>query len=273
MNNDEIIELEALCRQVRRDILTALLAAGSGHTGGSFSSVELLVALYWKVMRIDPDNPGWPERDRFILSKGHACPLLYSVLARRGFFPVEELVTLRKLDSRLQGYPDMRKTPGLDSSTRSLGQGLSVANGLALGARMQNLNYRVFCLLGDGEIQEGQVWEAAMTAAHYRLNNVCAILDNNGFQIDGRIEEVMNIYPIAEKWSSFNWNVIEVDGHDIQAIMAAFNRVSRARERPTLILAHTLKGKGVSFIEEQIDWHNRVPNRDEYERAMTELAD
>ncbi|MDP7423132.1 MAG: transketolase [bacterium] len=273
ISRNEVLHLESICRQVRRDILGMLLTAGSGHAGGSLSAVELLVALYWKVLRHDASNPSWTDRDRFILSKGHACPVLYSVLARRGFFPVSDLSTLRKQGSILQGHPDFRKTPGIDVSTGSLGQGLSIANGLSLGGRFQQKNYRVYCLLGDGEIQEGQVWEAAMTAAHYHLNTVCAIVDNNGLQIDGRIEEVKNIYPITEKWRAFNWHVVEVDGHDLRQILAAYTKAIRTRKRPTLILAHTIKGKGISFIEEQVDWHGKAPNQDEYERAMEELAE
>lgn len=268
-NNDQ---LRALCTTVRRDIVEMTAAAGSGHPGGSLSAVELLVGLYFNVMRHDPANPVWPERDRFILSKGHACPVLYSVLARAGYFPAQELKTLRKMGSRLQGHPNMLVLPGLDNSSGSLGQGLSIANGLALAARLNNEQHRVYCLLGDGEIQEGQVWEAAMTSAHYKLDNVCAILDYNNLQIDGCCDDVMCIAPVAEKWQAFGWHTIEIDGHNLDEILNAYQEASQTSCRPTIIIARTVKGKGVSFMENVAGWHGKAPDATELALALAELG-
>lgn len=265
-------DLSLLCRQVRRDILQMTHAAGSGHPGGSLSAVEILVSLYFDQMHLDPSNPEDPNRDRFLLSKGHAAPLLYSVLAHRGFFDPALLPTLRQMGSPLQGHPHMDKLPGLDCSSGSLGQGLSVANGLALAARRRGKNYRTYCLLGDGEVQEGQVWEAAMTAAHFALDNVCAIVDDNGVQLDGATQDIMNVAPLPDKFRAFGWHVIEVNGHDLTALAAAFRLAAVTHGRPTVLIAHTVKGKGVSFMEGQAAWHGKAPNQQELEAALTEVG-
>lgn len=264
-------ELQQTCLEVRRDIVRMTHAAGSGHPGGSLSAVELLVGLYFTKLRHDANNPTWPERDRFVLSKGHAAPVLYSILARRGYFPVDELVTLRKLGSRLQGHPNMLALPGLDNSSGSLGQGLSIANGLAMAARLNQMDYRVYCLMGDGELQEGQVWEAAMTAAHRKLDNVCALVDYNNLQIDGDVEDVKGIHPLAEKWSAFNWHVMVIDGHDLNQVLAAYDEAASVKGKPSVIIAKTIKGKGVSFMENQADWHGKAPNQAQLEQALAEL--
>ena len=264
-------DLPALCRQVRRDILTMTHAAGSGHPGGSLSAVEILVSLYFDQMTLDPSQPQDPDRDRFLLSKGHAAPLLYSVLARRGFFDPALLPTLRPLDSPLQGHPHMDRLPGLDCSSGSLGQGLSIANGLALAARQQGKTYRTYCLLGDGEVQEGQIWEAAMTAAHFGLDNVCAIVDDNGVQLDGLTREIMAVEPLNEKFRAFGWHVIDVDGHDLTALAAAFQEAKATQGKPTVLIARTVKGKGVSFMEGQPAWHGKAPNDQELAAALQEI--
>lgn len=264
-------DLPALCRQVRRDILTMTHAAGSGHPGGSLSAVEILVSLYFGQMTLDPARPQDPHRDRFLLSKGHAAPALYSVLARRGFFDPALLPTLRQLDSPLQGHPHMDRLPGLDCSSGSLGQGLSIANGLALAARHRGQTYRAYCLLGDGEVQEGQIWEAAMTAAHFGLDHVCAIVDDNGVQLDGLTRDIMNVEPLGEKFLAFGWHVIGVDGHDLSALAAAFQEAKATKGKPTVLLARTVKGKGVSFMEGQPAWHGKAPNAKELSAALAEL--
>lgn len=264
-------ELNQICREIRRDILTMTNAAGSGHPGGSLSCVEIMVELYFDEMRLKPEEPQWPGRDRFILSKGHVAPALYSVMARRGFFPVEELVTLRKLGSRLQGHPSMKSLPGLENSSGSLGQGLSICNGMALAAKFDGKDTRHFCLMGDGEQQEGQVWEAAMSAGHYHLDNVCAIIDYNGLQIDGTTDEVMTIDPIGDKYRAFNWHVIEVDGHDIDGLKRAFAQARATKGHPTAVIARTVKGKGVSFMENAAGWHGKAPNDSELEKALAEI--
>jgi transketolase len=258
---------------IRRDIVSMLSAAGSGHTGGSLSCTDLLTVLYFAELRHDPARRDWPERDRFILSKGHAAPALYSVLARSGYFPVETLATLRKLGSSLQGHPDMNKTPGVEMSTGSLGQGLSVACGLAAAGRKPDGScaYRVYALLGDGELDEGQVWEAAMSAAHHRLSNLCALIDRNGLQIDGSVCEVMSLDPLADKWKAFNWNVLEINGHDYSEILSALDRARQETRQPTVIIANTVKGKGVSFTENQVCWHGVAPNQEQACRALDEL--
>jgi len=266
-------ELREIARKIRVDILKMLNRAKSGHSGGSLSAVEILVSLYYVVMHHRPDDPEWRERDRFVLSKGHAAPLLYAVLASCGYFPKEELGTLRKLGSRLQGHPKAKSLPGVEVSTGSLGQGLSIANGIALGVRLDNLPSRVYALLGDGEIQEGMVWEAAMSASHYSLDNLCAVIDNNGFQIDGAVNRVMNIYPIAEKFSAFGWNVYEVDGHDFIQLIEAFNRAKTAKGKPSVIVARTIKGKGVSFMEGKYEYHGVPPTDAELEQALKELGE
>ena len=268
----DLQELQALCKEVRRDIVKMTAAAGSGHPGGSLSSVELLVSLYFAKMRHDPQRPDWANRDRFVLSKGHVAPVLYSVLARSGYFPIDELLTLRKLGSRLQGHPHMLSLPGLDNSSGSLGQGLSQANGLALAARLNGQDYRVYCLLGDGELQEGQVWEAIMTAAHYKLANVCAIVDYNNLQIDGTVEEIIGLDPLDDKWKAFNWHVISIDGHDIEQVLAAYDEAESIKDKPTVIIAKSIKGKGVSFMENVAGWHGKAPNADELAKALAELA-
>jgi len=264
--------LREIARQVRIDIVEMLYRARSGHTGGSLSVVEALVSLYFQAMRHRPWEPDWPERDRFVLCKGHAAPALYAVLSRCGYFPREELWTLRRLGSILQGHPDMKATPGVDFSTGSLGQGLSAANGMALAARLDGRLYRVYALLGDGELQEGQVWEAAMTAAHYRLDNLCALVDFNGLQLDGPLAEVMEVRPLADKWRAFGWHVQEVDGHDVEQLLAALAEAARVRGRPSVIIARTVKGKGVDVFEGNNRYHGRPPSREDYLRAMEQLG-
>jgi transketolase len=267
----ELEELEKTAKRLRREIIKMIYQAGSGHPGGALSVLDILVVLYYKIMKIDPGNCLAPDRDRLVLSKGHACPALYAVLADRGFFPTDYLSNLRQIDSPLQGHPDMRKTPGVEMSTGSLGQGLSAANGMALAARLDNSSRRVYVILGDGECQEGQIWEAAMSAAHYRLDNLIAFLDYNGLQIDGWLRDVKMVQPLAEKWRSFGWNVLETNGHDYKALLEAVNKGKTTKGLPTMIIAHTVKGKGVSFMENQIDWHGRAPNKEEFEKAMLEL--
>jgi transketolase len=264
------VGLEQIARRVRLDVLDMIREAGSGHPGGSFSAAEILVQLYWNVMNIRPAEPGWAERDRFILSKGHACPALYSVLARRGYFDPKELITLRKLGSRLQGHPNMNDLPGLDASTGSLGQGLSLACGIAHGFRLDRLESRVYCLLGDGELQEGSVWEAAMTASHYGLSRLTAIVDRNRVQLDGTVSGVMEIEPLVDKWLAFGWDVIVAEGHSFPSLMKAFEHCM-GTDFPSVIIARTVKGKGVSFMEETCEWHGKCPDDDEYRAAVLEL--
>jgi transketolase len=265
-------ELEAVAREVRRDVIKMTAQAGSGHPGGSLSEVEILVGLYWGVLRHDPRNPKWRERDYFILSKGHACVSFYSVLARRGYFPASELMTLRRFGSILQGHPSCQLCPGVEVSTGSLGQGLSVACGVALGLKMDSEPNRVYCLLGDGEIQEGQIWEAAMAAGHYKLDNLCAILDHNNLQIDGFVEDVMGIEPVSDKWKSFRWHTVEIDGHDMRQVLHAYARAAELKGKPTIIIAKTVKGKGVSFMENEAGWHSKAPTAEQAARALEELA-
>jgi transketolase len=251
--------------------VTAVHSAKAGHPGGSLSAADIMTYLYFEEMNIDPANPKMEDRDRFVLSKGHVAPALYSTLANRGFFPVEELTTLRKLGSRLQGHPCMQETPGVDMSSGSLGQGLSAACGMALSAKLQKKDYRVYALCGDGELQEGQIWEALMFAGYRKLDNLCVIVDNNGLQISGKIEEVCSPYPIADKFRAFNFNVIEIDGHDFIQIEEAFRNARQTEGMPTAIIAKTLKGKGVSFMEGQASWHGKAPNDEQYEIAMNDL--
>lgn len=270
--SDLLDELRRKAREIRCDLVRMLAAAGSGHSGGSLSAVEIVTALYWHVLRIRPQEPAWPDRDRFVLSKGHAAPVLYSALAERGYFPKEDLQTLRKLGSRLQGHPDLRRVPGVEASTGSLGQGLSVGLGMALAGRLDRRSYRVFVLLGDGECEEGQVWEAAMAASHYHAGNLTAIIDNNGLQIDGPVTEVLSPLPLPEKWRAFGWEVTEVDGHDLDALLQAFDWAAGIDDRrPKMIVAHTVKGKGVSFMENQVDWHGKAPNSGQAAGALEEL--
>lgn len=272
MDQEVIARLERKAKEIRRDIISMTAAAGSGHPGGSLSSADIVAALYFQIMRLDPEKPAWPDRDRFVLSKGHAAPVLYSALAERGFFQTSELLTLRKLGSRLQGHPDMKSLPGVEMSTGSLGQGLAVANGMALAGKIDHRDYRVFVLLGDGENQEGMVWEAAMAAAHYKLDNLTAFLDHNGLQIDGPVREVMSVEPVAEKWKAFGWDVQIIDGHDVGQILAAVEKAGEVKGRPQMIVAETVKGKGVSFMENNVDWHGKAPNPQETEKALAELA-
>lgn len=262
--------LEKIAREIRIEVLKMLTCAGSGHTGGSLSMVELLVGMYFYKFRCDPERPLCETRDIFILSKGHACPALYAVLAHMNFFPKEELCTLRKMGSRLQGHPQ-RGLPGIEVSSGSLGQGLSLANGFSLAARLNKDPRRVYCLMGDGELDEGQVWEAVLTSAHYKLDNLCGIVDYNKFQIDGRIEEVKALEPLGDKWQAFGWEVLEIDGHSLSEVMDAYDKAETIKGKPTAIIAHTIKGKGVSFLEEQNKYHGIAPTKEELERALKEL--
>lgn len=264
-------ELERIALRIRRAIIEMTHAAKSGHPGGSLSSVEILTALYFAIMRIDPKRPGWEDRDRFVLSKGHASPVLYAALALRGYFPEEALSRFRRIDSMLQGHPDMKGTPGVEMSSGSLGLGFSAACGMALAARLDNRDYRVYTLIGDGEAQEGIIWEASMAAAHYRLDNLTAFLDHNGLQIDGPNEEVMSVEPLAAKWRAFGWEVLQVDGHSFGQIMDAVAKAKAAKGRPTMIIAKTTKGKGVSFMENAVAWHGKAPGDQEKDAALKEL--
>ena len=264
-------ELIRQANALRRMVVEMVYNAGSGHIGGSLSAAEILAVLYFHEMKLDPENPRWQERDRFVLSKGHATPIYYSALAARGFFPVETLGSFRRFGSILQGHPDRKHIPGVDMSSGSLGQGVSTAVGMALAAKLKGEDHRVYALLGDGEIQEGQVWEACMLSAHRKLDNFCLIIDNNDVQSDGRIGEVNSPYPIDRKLEAFNFNVITVDGHDVAALIAAFEAARQAKEKPTAVIARTVKGKGVSFMEGQAAWHGKAPNAEEYALAMAEL--
>ncbi len=266
----EVGRLKELARNTRKLILESLAEAGSGHPGGSLSAVELLVTLYFHVMHYDPKDPSWSERDRFFLSKGHAAPLLYSILAQAGFFPVEELMTLRKMGSRLQGHPSMG-IPGVEAPAGSEGIGLSLGVGTALAARLDRKTFRTYVMMGDGEQQEGQVWEAAMAASKYRMDNLTAIIDRNGIQQDGLTEQIMPIEPLAAKWRAFNWNVIEVDGYDFTQIMDGFDLAASTRNRPTVIIAHTVKGKGISFMEWSPHYHGTAPSKDKLSDVLSEL--
>ncbi len=272
MNTEKKTMLKKAAANVRLGILEGTFNAGSGHPGGSLSSADVMTYLYFSEMNIDPADPKMKDRDRFVLSKGHAAPVLYSVLAERGFFPKEDLKTLRKLDSYLQGHPDMKGTPGVDMSTGSLGLGISAACGMALAGKMDSESYRVYALVGDGESEEGQVWEAAMFASHYKLDNLCAVLDLNGLQIDGKITDVMNPTPHDEKFKAFGWNVFYADAHDFDSIEAAFTEAKAAQNgKPSVIIASSIKGKGVSFMEGQCGWHGKAPNADEYALAVSEI--
>ena len=271
MTELEIKQLQATACKVRMGVIEGTHGAKAGHPGGSLSAADMFTYLYFKELNVDPKDPKNEGRDRFVLSKGHTAPGLYSVLANRGFFPVEDLPTLRHIDSYLQGHPNMNTVPGVDMSTGSLGQGISVAAGMALGAKHQGKSYRVYTLLGDGEIQEGQVWEACMLAAHYHLDNLCVIVDNNGLQIDGPVDKVMSPYPIDEKLKAFGFHVEVIDGHDYNQIEAALNTAKTVKGQPTAILMKTTKGKGVSFMEGQASWHGKAPNDEEYAIAMNEL--
>ena len=267
-----IEELTAIALRIRRHIVTMLAAAKSGHPGGSLSAVEILVTLFWDVLRHDPANPDWPDRDRFILSKGHAAPVLYATLAETGYTPLDQLNTLRKLGSIYQGHPDKRFIPVLEASTGSLGEGLSIALGMGLAARWDKRPTRVYCVLGDGEIQEGQIWEAAMFGAFHKVDNVVAIVDYNRIQLDGFVKDIMELEPLVPKWQSFGWHTIEVNGHDIAALQKAFAEAASMKGKPSAIIAHTVKGKGVSFMENNPKYHGVAPTKEELEVALKELA-
>jgi len=264
-------ELEDIAKRMRRNILTMISRAASGHPGGSLSAVEIVTTLYFHVMKHDPSDCNWAGRDRFVLSKGHAAPLLYAVLAEWGYIAKEELITLRQIDSRLQGHTECRLVPGIEMSAGALGQGLSFSIGVALAARLNNESHRVYTLMGDGECDEGQVWEAAMAGAHYKLDNLTAIIDNNGVQLDGFNKDIMNIEPLGRKWEAFGWHVIEADGHNIKQLIEAFKQAGQVKGQPTAIIAHTVKGKGVSFMENNPDWHGKAPTPEELGRALREL--
>lgn len=271
MQNERIKELKKVAARVRKHIIDEVFSASSGHPGGSLSCADILTALYFNEMRVDPKNPKWPERDRFVLSKGHCAPALYAVLAEKGFFPVEDLVTFRSADSYLQGHPSMKDVPGVDMSTGSLGQGISAAVGMALAAKVDKKDYRVYSILGDGELQEGQVWEAFMAAAHYKLDNLTAFLDHNGLQIDGNITDVMSPEKVEDKFAAFGWNVIVINGHDFEQILSAIDNAKNCKGKPTVIVAKTVKGKGVSFMENQAGWHGSAPNKEQRDQAVAEI--
>ena len=271
MKITDVSELEKIAKNIRKDIIELVYNAGSGHPGGSLSIADIITVLYFNELNINPQEPNWDTRDRFILSKGHCAPALYSALAEKEFFNKEELKNFRKVNGILQGHPDMTKIPGVDMSTGSLGQGLSMANGIAICGKMDKKNYRVYTLLGDGEIEEGQVWEAAMAASKYKLDNLCVIIDNNNLQIDGTIEDVMDSNPINEKFKKFGFEVICIDGNDIKEILWAFQMAKTIKNKPTCIVAKTIKGKGVSFMEDKVEWHGKAPNEEQYHIAMEEL--
>ncbi|SHK60501.1 transketolase subunit A [Clostridium cavendishii DSM 21758] len=270
--NNKVEELQNIAKTIRKDIVAMLTESASGHPGGSLSAADILTVLYFHEMNVDPKNPHNPDRDRFVLSKGHAAPVLYSALARKGFIPVEDLKTLRKLGSNLQGHPNMNDVPGIDMSTGSLGQGVSAAVGMALAGKLDKKSYRVYSVLGDGELEEGQVWEAAMAAAHYKLDNLTLFVDFNGLQIDGDITKVMNPSPIDEKYKAFGFHVITIDGHDIEAIIKAIEEAKNTKGKPTCILCNTIKGKGVSFMENQASWHGTAPSKEQCEAAIKEIG-
>ena len=264
-------ELEKLAKKIRLGIIDEVYYGKSGHPGGSLSIADIMTVLYFDEMNIDNENPNWEDRDRLVLSKGHCSPALYAALAYRGYFPIEDLKTFRNINSYLQGHPDKKNIPGVDMSTGSLGQGLSVANGMAISAKLDNKNYRVYCILGDGEIEEGQVWEAAMSSSKYKLDNLCVIVDNNNLQIDGTIDEVMSSKPIDDKFRSFGFEIIKIDGHNIEEIKSAFEVAKNVKEKPVCIIAKTIKGKGVKYMENKVDWHGKAPNEDEYKQAIIDI--
>ena len=268
----DIKSLEKTAAEIRCGIIKAIHNAGSGHPGGSLSAADIVTALYFDEMNVDPKNPKMKGRDKFILSKGHAGPVQYSALAVKGYYPMEDFMTLRKLGSKFQGHPDMHKVPGIEMSTGSLGQGISAAGGMALANKLDNDPGRIYVLLGDGEIQEGIVWEALMSAAHYKLDNMVAILDHNGLQIDGKNEDVMTVAPVVEKFQAFGWNVIQIDGHDFEQILDAFKQARACKVKPTMIVAETIKGKGVSFMENNAGWHGKAPDEEQTKQALAELG-
>ena len=271
ITDETIRDLKEKANNIRKSVVEAVYSANSGHPGGSLSAADILTVLYFNQMNIDPKDPKNENRDRFVLSKGHASPVLYATLAERGFFDKEEIKTFRKLGSMLQGHPDMKGVPGVDMSTGSLGQGLSAANGMALASKLDEKGYRVYALLGDGEIQEGQIWEAAMTSSHYKLDNICVIVDNNNLQIDGNVSDVMNIHPIDKKFESYGFEVFKVNGNDIDELISVFEKAKTIKGKPTAIIAKTVKGKGVSYMENQAGWHGKAPKEEEYKIAMEEL--
>ncbi len=273
MKIKDVKELQSYANKIRKGIIEAVYNANSGHPGGSLSIAEILAVLYFNQMNIDEKNPKAKERDRLVLSKGHTSPALYSALALRGFFSEEKIKTFRHIESILQGHPDMMKVPGVDCSTGSLGQGLSIANGMAIASKLDSEGVRIYCICGDGEIEEGQIWEAAMTSSHYKLDNLCVIIDNNNLQIDGKVTDVMNIYPIDDKFRSFGFETINVDGHNITELIQAFEQAKKIKGKPTAIIANTIKGKGISFMENQASWHGKAPNEEQYNQAMKELND
>jgi transketolase len=265
-------QLESIARTLRTHALRAIAAANSGHPGGSLSAAEIVTALYFGgVLQHDPHNPGWPDRDRFILSKGHGVPILYAALGERGYFPVDEIMTLRQVNSRMQGHPVQGMTPGIEASTGSLGQGLSIGIGHAIAGRLDAKHFRTYVLLGDGECQEGQVWEAAMCAGNYELDTLCAIIDYNRYQLDGAVEDIQSLEPMRDKFASFKWHVLEIDGHDVNAVLDALHAAQEHRGRPTCIIAHTVKGKGVSFMEHNNEFHGKAPTKEQLEVALTQL--
>jgi transketolase len=272
MNEKRLLELKRCANAVRRHIIDGVYSAGCGHPGGSLSIADVLTYLYFEEMRVNVNDPADPKRDRFVLSKGHTAPALYGVLAERGFIGREEITTLRRIDSRLQGHPDMKGVPGVDMSTGSLGLGISAACGMALSAKISEKTYRVYSILGDGESEEGQVWEAAMFSAHYKLDNLCAFIDWNGLQIDGKVTDVMNPTPLDEKFKAFGWNVIMIDAHDFEQIEAACEAARACKGKPTAVICKSVKGKGVSFMENQVGWHGKAPNKEQYETAIAELS-
>lgn len=273
MNDIQKSELKAIALKIRNDIIEQVHSAKSGHPGGSLSIADIITYLYFKEMNIDPKNPKAPDRDRFVLSKGHTCPALYAALAEKGYFSTELLKTFRKLDSILQGHPDMKHIPGVDMSSGSLGQGISAACGMALAGKLDSKEYRVYSVLGDGEIEEGQVWEAFMFASHYKLSNLCVIIDRNGLQIDGKCSDVMSCEPLEDKMRAFGFNVIVIDAHNFDEIESAFNKAREEKQRPTAIIANSVKGKGVSFMENVVSWHGTAPNDEQYEIALNELRE
>lgn len=269
--NLSIEELKEMAKKLRRHVITMTATAGSGHPGGSLSVADIITALYFKAMHHNPQNPQWPDRDRFILSKGHAAPILYAALAESGYFPVEELATLRKLDSRLQGHTDRNLTPGVEMSSGSLGMGLSFGIGVALAAKLDHRDYRTYVVLSDGECDEGQTWEAALSAAHFKIDNLTAIVDCNRIQLTGWTRDIMNLEPLSQKWQAFGWHTIDVDGHDFNQILAAFKEAEKIKNKPPVIIARTIKGKGVSFMENNAKFHGKAPTPEEAERALKEL--
>ena len=271
MKITQVEQLQKMAKTVRKEIIEQVYKAQSGHPGGSLSIADILTVLYFNELNIDPKNPKWDNRDRVVLSKGHCSPALYSCLANRGFFEIKELEEFRSIEGKLQGHPDMNKVVGVDMTTGSLGQGLSAANGMAISAKLDKKNYRVYCILGDGEIEEGQIWEAAMASSKYKLDNLCVVIDNNNLQIDGTIGEVMNSYPIDEKFKSFGFQVINIDGHNIEEIIKSFEVAKNIKDRPICIIAKTIKGKGISFMENEVQWHGKAPNEEQYKQAIKEL--